>query len=374
MNQDSKNIEDANKNIEENDTKTKFKEIVKESSSGLTLLKITATALTAVSMSLISANLTGIINSLILVALISIGTAVISEFYKIILSVTSLGAKKVVAPVIYTKTVKDKNGTTRIITEEQPIITEDISKIDQILEDQENTKTLQEESSGTRTGQAKLVLLLTKQKISRYFKNNPFMRFVLLFAGIAILTTTTSYLVSENNQNTDSVFTTVYKTEKTEEKITESEKQEIIDEAVEESKKSSPPITVVEKEVTVEEESQSSEPTQAPIQEPTSQNETTSTQNNENTYTAEEMQTLINRIEQLEEDNQTLQEKIETLEKNSETTSPTENESNSETSVEDLEEQMRILQEQIDELEKGNNSTNTTSQDNSQTSNDSAAN
>ena len=60
--------------------KSTVKEIIKDG-TGLGFLKVLGTALTAVSMAVISAKITGFVNSLMLVAILSIGTALVNEFY-----------------------------------------------------------------------------------------------------------------------------------------------------------------------------------------------------------------------------------------------------------------------------------------------------
>ena len=107
--------------------KSTVKEIIKDG-TGLGFLKVLGTALTAVSMAVISAKITGFVNSLMLVAILSIGTALVNEFYRIILSFTSLGAKKIVAPVL--KTTKNTETGEIIIVEEEPIIVDSIEEVE----------------------------------------------------------------------------------------------------------------------------------------------------------------------------------------------------------------------------------------------------
>lgn len=361
---------------ETTEEETELKKIIKEG-SGLSILKIAATALTAVSMALLSANLTGIVNSLMLVAIVSIGTAIVSEFYRVILSVTSLGAKKVVAPVLQTTVIKDKDGKTTTVTSETPILDEtDLKNLKEDAREQENMKSLEEQVVETGNGKIRLIFSKIKYKISHYFRNNPFMRFILLFAGIAILTISTSYFVSEGNNNTDSIFTTVYKTEEQKQSLSETEKQEIIDEAVAQAKESSPATTIVEKETEVkvdntpnqtddqtpsndQTDSNNSQPTETNDNSETSSTNTDNGQNNNNTNTSnseqvsqDDIQKLLDRIEQLEKDNTTLKTELDTLRNE-----PVDNSSNNSVTEEELQEQINTLQEQIDEL---NNNTPTT--------------
>ena len=92
-----------------------IKRIVKEESNW-SLLKVGTAALTAITMSLISSKLIGVINSLLLVGIISVMTATVSELFRIIFEVTHVGVKTVVARSITTKPDDDTQD------EEEPAI------------------------------------------------------------------------------------------------------------------------------------------------------------------------------------------------------------------------------------------------------------
>jgi hypothetical protein len=172
--------------------------IVKGDSS-LSFLKIAATALTAVSMALISTKLTSLVNSLTLVALVSIGSAIVSEFYRVILSVTSIGAKKVIAPIIQI----NPDGTTTEI----PIVT--------IVSPQ-----------AAEEPKKKGFIAATR----RYLKRNPFIKIAILFALVSGLTIAASYSISTANGVPVNNYTTVH--EKSIEQLSTKDKQQIIDAAV----------------------------------------------------------------------------------------------------------------------------------------------
>lgn len=405
MNVKNKNTEHAETNItkaedaNESSLREKFKEIVKEG-SGLTFLKILVTALTAVSMSLLSANLTGVINSLILVALVSVGTAIVSEFYRILLSVTSLGAKKVVAPVIQVRTIKEGN-TVRTITEEvveldeKDVNDEDRETITEVereeSEENHRIQELEQEVIDTGRGRRRLVIAKVHQRFIEYFNKNPFMKFVVLFAGIAILTIGTSYLVSEKNQNTDNIFTTVYKTEKKQDTLSKTEKQAIIDEAVKQAQEKTPERTIVEKEtevqVPVDEEANGTSESNSDSSSSTSSdnnsdnasngsntnktNTTTSNSTNEDatgtgtsadsSLSVDDVKDLEDRIKRLEEDNEALRKELTTLQ-NEQNASTNSGSSSNSITIEELEEQMRALQEQIDALSENSSTSQSTTQ------------
>lgn len=79
-----------------------FKETFKRvrAESGLNILRILATALAAVTMAVISSRLTTVMNSLILTGVVSIGSALVNEFYRTVLTVGAERTKTVVAPII----------------------------------------------------------------------------------------------------------------------------------------------------------------------------------------------------------------------------------------------------------------------------------
>lgn len=94
--------------------KKKIIEIAKDGSN-LSFLKVFGTVLTAISVSLISTKLTGAIPTLALVALASLGTMLLNEFYRIFLAFT---AKEVISPIL--KVEEDKE-TGELITTAIPI-------------------------------------------------------------------------------------------------------------------------------------------------------------------------------------------------------------------------------------------------------------
>lgn len=305
--------------------KSTVKEIVKDG-TGLGFLKVLGTALTAVSMAVISAKITGFVNSLMLVAILSIGTALVNEFYRIILSFTSLGAKKIVAPVL--KTTKNAETGEIIIVEEEPII---INSIEEVEEKEESEKS---------------TFSIIKSKTIRYFKNNSVMRFILIFATVALITIGINYLVKPDQEPTVYKYTTNHTTEQ--QVIEEPSDEPIVEEKT--------TVIVKEQETDVDDEqtppttTPSSPTTEIPL--PTAQ----STDNND-----AEIQELITRIETLEQENTTLKDDLKKLQEQQSTEdTPTTTEEDS-VSIEEMNKQVQELQKQIDELKNnsnGNSSTN----------------
>lgn len=184
--------------------RNRLKKILKEDST-LSILKISATALTAVSMALISTRLTSVFNSLVLVAIVSALSAIVSEFYRVILSVTTLGAQKVIA----TRFQVNSDGTTTEI----PIITPATASIAEAS----SAATAIEPNNAGRARQ--------------YFRDNPLMKMVAIFTIISAATITVNYFITSSSSKSPPVnnYTTI---QKPVESLTDLEKQKIIDTAV----------------------------------------------------------------------------------------------------------------------------------------------
>lgn len=309
--------------------KSTVKEIVKDG-TGLGFLKVLGTALTAVSMAVISAKITGFVNSLMLVAILSIGTALVNEFYRIILSFTSLGAKKIVAPVL--KTTKNTETGEIIIVEEEPIIVDSIEEVE------------------TKEESEKSVFSMIKSKTIQYFKNNSVMRFILIFATVALITIGINYLVKPDQEPTVYKYTTNHTTE-----------QQVIEEPSDEPIVEEKTTVIVKEQQTAEEDEQTETPTttestpttEAPL--PTAQ----PTDNND-----DEIQELITRIETLEQENTTLKDDLKKLQEQQSTEGTPTTEEDS-VSTEEMNKQIQELQKQIDDLKNNSNGISSTNELNS---------
>lgn len=297
-----------------------IKRIVKNNS--LSLLTIAGTAATAVSMSVISSHLTGTINSLILVAVVSIGTALLNEIYRIILSITTLGAKKVIEPVIHLETIPPtkpnatpKPITTTIKTNETP---------------QKEQTPPPKEYTGTNK------IKKTFYKIKKYFHERPFMKLVLIFSTFSIITISIFNILSDDN-NTDIEYKTIHQTN--EETISEETKNEIIQQIITELNNNQ---TNQENTETIPEETQ---------------------------IIPEETENLKTEIENLKETINNLQNETDELKNNSENnnneteTNQQQNNSNNDNNNTELENRINSLETQISQLETqlNNNTTNNTS-------------
>lgn len=311
-----------------------LKNILKEG-PGLSVLKISATALTAISMALISSRLTGLVNSLILVGMVSVGTAMMSEFYRIILSLTSVGAKKVVLPVMK---VNADGTTSKTVINMETTVTDNVADA---LKDSSSSPTIQENDSSLidkisennqKDGEKFVKTSFNPvRSIKGYLERNPQMKTALLFTLMATLTIGVNYYVTTHNQVEPSVQHTVVHTTNKEE-LSDSEKEEIIDSAVDKAKNTipaSPPTVII-----------------SPAPEDNSDDEI----NNQQTATDEQLQT---QIEELRVQNQQLQERLDALEaKDAESTVPVDNLPTPITETSENDEIIVLLQQQIKSLEE----------------------
>lgn len=176
--------------------KKKLKKIIKDGLSNLSFLKIAGTTLAAISMALISTRLTSVVSSLILVGIVSVGSAVLSEVFKIILTASSMGAKKVVTPILKIQPINEETGEVHIVREEVDSEPDDDAENENLDRDGDTT-----DDSGS--GSPVVVRFLKR------LWSSSFIKFVILFASVALLTIMTSYVVSNANHSTQTAYTTV---------------------------------------------------------------------------------------------------------------------------------------------------------------------
>lgn len=159
--------------------KTLAKTIKEE--SYLSPAKVVITALTAVSMAVISTKLTTVINGITLAAIIAVASAIVSEVYRIVTALTAHGVEKAVKPI------EKKNAIDR----EREVESSDEPPRRRALD------TLRE-----------------------YFARRKNMQLVVLFATTAILTIGTSFIVAKS-LGQPSLVSNNYPTEVRAEQLTE---------------------------------------------------------------------------------------------------------------------------------------------------------
>lgn len=172
--------------------------VIKEDST-LSPAKVVITALTAVSVAIISTKLTTVLNGLTLAALVAVISAILSEAYRIVTALTAHGVEKAVVPI------EKRNLTDR----------------ESELRAESDTK----DDSASRRPLAVL---------REYFARRKNMQLVALFTTTAILTIGTSFLVAKS-LGEPSLVSNNYPTEVRAEQLTEKQKQDIIDKAVSEA-------------------------------------------------------------------------------------------------------------------------------------------
>lgn len=221
-------------------TKKQLKKIIREDSNW-SLKSISIAGLTGVSVALISTQLTSLVSSLMLIALMAFISATVSEFYRIFVALSTLGAKKVVenAPIqiplfiakpgndeVEVKSVSlDKNvegpltRPTRPATKPQDTsdpVTAAISVITQAYR-------VPDEEAET-VGRFKRGL----SRVRNYARANPFLMLILLFVGVSLATIGGSYALSNGDPKT------IWRTVVVKEEVSEEQKNELLNQAAQE--------------------------------------------------------------------------------------------------------------------------------------------
>ena len=142
--------------VEPKTTNRELKKILREDSNW-SLKSILITALTSVSVAVISTQLTGLVSSMVLIAMMAFITASVSEIYRVFIALTGLGAKKAaskVLPVLPADSATNQTGTLK-----DPNSVSDPRVI--------------AESTSTSTTQSTSPVTAALQVVSRAYKLNP---------------------------------------------------------------------------------------------------------------------------------------------------------------------------------------------------------
>lgn len=373
---------EGNDNLEENEKETntqenltpknkrRKREIIKNTikeDSGLSFIKVCITVLTAVSMALISSKLTGFVNSLMLVALVSIGSAVMTEFYRIVLSLTSISAKKVVLPV----TKFNSDGTTKEIqiesTQDEDELTNEETKETSLNSAQDNDKdksstiiTTNDKNNSQTQDDSKTVI----QSVKNYFQRSPMMKMALLFTVISLLTIGANYFITTHNEKGSTVehtTTTVHKTEA--ERLSDQEKEDIINSAVNESKEDKNGNNVTSDTSENNKDKNKEDKTSGSNDKSVDKNNNSNNEEKEKNLTKETIvkedsnKDLSTQVKDLKRQNNELKERLEELEKNSSKNNSDSQNSNSNNNsdtklIKTLQDQISTLEGTIDALQK----------------------
>lgn len=282
------------------------------SKSSLSFSQMMATSATAVTMALISSQLTSLVNSLLLAGLASIGTALIGEFYRLLMEGAKHGARRI-APVA---------GGDKISTAQ---------------ESEGNDPELANEGKSSNGSSSESAARPPRNRLTAVLRL-PQVQMALVFAVMAVATIFVNYQIAEHNDSaavvessrvyhaTDEGPDTVVESEG----LTDDEKAAIIEELKKELEAGGEETAAPEPEAPPT-EAPTKEPSVAPTEEPDG-------------ASASELETLRSRIEQLERDKSELETKVEELSK-SDPEPPADD-------SDELQKELESLRKRVEELEK----------------------
>lgn len=174
-------------------TKRELRKILREDSNW-SPRSILITALTGVSAALVSTQLTGIVSSVVLIAIMAFVTASISEIYRVFLALTGLGARKAAARAAKVIPLPLAPGTTPQPADSGPALLAGSSDpITEALEAVTGPYHLNELQEAQHPG----IFRRVGYHIRNYGKANPFLWLVVLFFGIAATTLSVTYLLTD---------------------------------------------------------------------------------------------------------------------------------------------------------------------------------
>ena len=205
---------------------TKLKKTIQQARAGSSISwpRLIATAMAAVTMTLVSASLTSVFGSLMLTAVVSIGSALVAEFYRVVINLTAEGTKKVIAPIV------SEDGLLHVEGRRTEDSQED-SKEDQEDGDED------QDSGGD------------EEPETHKHRGRPgqFVQLALVFGVVSLITVGISYAVA-SSQGGD-IYQNTFETRPTQ-TLSDSEKQELVDQTLEILKESLPDATALQEELT----------------------------------------------------------------------------------------------------------------------------
>ena len=217
--------------------------------SAISARRLIATAAAAVTMALVSSRLTSVLNSLILVAVVSIGSALVSEFYRVLLSVTAEGTKKVaettkraIDPLVSlghsddapTEVIDLPDVEETKVQEGLPVQVAGTDSDDVLTGDADQGSDKHATGPGEHEtpeepdsfeSQKSRGLSHAKSAI----KTNPFVQLSLLFGVVALLTVGVSYAVASSQGKTDITYNYSSFRKDPLDELTTSQKQDLVE-------------------------------------------------------------------------------------------------------------------------------------------------
>lgn len=175
---------DETPKVDELTARKELRKILREDSNW-SLRSIVITALTGVSVAVISTQLTGLVSSFVLIAIMAFITASVSEIYRVFIALTGFGARRAAAQAarVLPLTVSEQKAAEQV--EENPA-TEALAVVTSAYR-------LSEEQEARHPG----LLRRISYRLKNYGKANPFLWLVVLFLGIAVTTISVTYLVTD---------------------------------------------------------------------------------------------------------------------------------------------------------------------------------
>lgn len=233
---------DASEQTEEEilSTKKQLKKIIREDSNW-SIKSISIAGLTGVSVALISTQLTSLVSSLMLIAMMAFISATVSEFYRIFVALSALGAKKVVenapiqVPLFIAKPGND-DVSVKSVSLNKDVAGPFPKAAPQVIKSQDTSDPVTAaisvitqayrvpDEEAETVGRFKRGL----SRVKNYARANPFLMLILLFVGVSLATIGGSYALSNGDPKT------IWQTIVVKEEVSEEQKNELVSEAAKE--------------------------------------------------------------------------------------------------------------------------------------------
>lgn len=175
-------------------TKRELRKILREDSNW-SMRSITVTALTGVSVAVISTQLNGLVSSFVLIAVMAFITASVSEIYRVFLALTGFGAKRAAAQAAKVLPLPAARSGERGQSAgvDQPAEQDSENPVTEAIEVVTSAYRLNSEQEAQHPG----ILRRLGYRFRNYGRANPFLWLIVLFIGIAATTVSVAYLVTD---------------------------------------------------------------------------------------------------------------------------------------------------------------------------------
>ena len=189
--------------------------------SRLSVPQLIATALAAITMAVVSSRLTSFSSSILIVGLISVVSALSSEFYRIVVTASAEKTKEVVAPVIGVATSRSTGNDTTVVALDETVVAPKT--------DGEGVAGADGEDRGGHADEDDHAGAGTHEKarpVASALLHNQVVQMSFVFLLVALITVGVSYMVARAQGGDEfNTYTTVEQT------LSDEEKQALVDEA-----------------------------------------------------------------------------------------------------------------------------------------------